>query len=156
MKFLLSLSMLLLALTPLACGEEHDHDHDHDMSMTGEDCEVYTANMEKMGMMGQVKVRLTTANPAPPDRGNNTWQLEILNAADDTPITDATVVLEPAMPAHGHGTSPATFDATHSADGVYDVGPMDLFMPGRWAIDVDITLPDSTTDMAQFAFCLEG
>lgn len=43
------------------------------------------------------------------------------------------------MPAHGHGTSPPAVRPLD--DGRYEISPVRLYMPGRWAVDVVVAHP---------------
>jgi hypothetical protein len=99
-------------------------------------------------------LEVVSTSPAPPDRGNNTWQLQV-RAADGTPAALQDLTVAPFMPAHDHGTAPAEFEGT--AEGTaWSVGPFDLFMPGRWELRTAFTRADGTEDTAVVAFCVEG
>jgi hypothetical protein len=122
----------------------------------GEPGDTYTAGMQKEGDSGTFTVVLVAADPAPPDKGDNVLTLQILDDAG-LPVDDATVVVAPFMPEHGHGTSPAEFDAPHTgSDGTYVSTPMDLFMGGLWDLVVQVTGSDNSTDEATFTFCIEA
>ena len=64
------------------------------------------------------------------------------------------------MPLHGHGTVPTTFEASADETSQYKLGPMDLFMSGRWEMQIDAFEVDGESadaaDTVVFAFCLEG
>jgi hypothetical protein len=57
----------------------------------------------------------------------------------------------PFMPAHGHGTSAPVVVAV---DGGYRVEELNLFMPGRWEVTLDLTV-DGFQDTAGFALDVE-
>lgn len=97
---------------------------------------------------------LTGLTPAVPDRGDNTWTVSITDAAG-APLAVEAVRLDPVMPAHNHGTVPASFEGTSSGSG-WTVGPFDLFMPGRWEMRATITVDELTQEQAVVAFCVEG
>ena len=114
--------------------------------------EVYVAGLEKAGKDGRLKFRLAEATPAPPDRGDNSWRLEVLDAAGAA-VSTATVGARAWMPDHGHGTTPLDHRARRSGGG-FELGPMNFFMPGFWTVTV--RAEGAGGDEAVFAFCLEG
>lgn len=114
--------------------------------------DIYVAGLEKAGAEGHLKVQLLDALPAPPERGDNTWELRVLSMAD-TPLTDCTVAVVPDMPAHGHGTTPVEIAA--GGDGTFSVRKLNLFMPGLWIIPIDLTCGD-VTDRVIYEFWIEG
>lgn len=116
----------------------------------GSDYDIYAPGLAASGQ--SYTVTFLSADPAPPDRGDNVWSVEVSDASgirDDLGLT-----VEPFMPEHGHGTSPASFTGS-SAAGAYDFEPIDLFMPGLWVLTfyVDDGLE---SDPVEFRFCLEG
>lgn len=160
-------ALLTMIVVLAGCGpaDEENNGHTHDENghtahqnhgTNGGDTEVdeYADGMSREGEMGHYIVELVSAEPGPPDVGDNTWELRVTQ--DGNPVDDATVTVTPFMPAHGHGTSPADYQGTLSEDGTYEVGPFDLFMPGVWELTVTVTGSDDTEDMATFTFELEG
>ena len=113
--------------------------------------DTYVDGLMKIG--DRYHVTLMSADPAPPDVGDNTWTLRITDP-DGTPIESAKVTVSPFMPAHGHGTSPADHTALHSSAGEYQVGPIDLFMPGTW--ETTVKVEGDAEDSVVFSFELEG
>lgn len=99
-------------------------------------------------------LEVVSTSPAPPDRGDNTWQLQVLDTTG-APAVLRSLSVAPFMPAHDHGTAPATFDGT-AAGSVWSVGPFDLFMSGRWELRTSFTFEDGTADTAVISFCVEG
>jgi len=99
------------------------------------------------------EVTFLAATPQPPDRGENTWSLQVAPVGG-VATTDVSVAVEPFMPEHGHGTSPETF-AAEVVDGAFDVGPIDLFMPGLWVLTFYVD-DGQVVDAVEFRFCLEG
>jgi hypothetical protein len=114
----------------------------------------FVAGMEQAGAAGLIKARLLASTPAPPARGNNTWTVQIVDAAG-APMDGATLAVKGYMPDHGHGTStkPAI---KGTGDGKYEVDLLSLAMPGIWQITITVTTPSSTTDAAVFTFCVAG
>ena len=101
---------------------------------------------------------IITATPNPPDKGLNTFTIRVDGA---TALgEEAQLVAEPAMPHHGHGTFPTTFNASKSDDGTFELGPIDLFMSGRWELELRVyTDGDAAgppSDTTTFTLCLEG
>jgi hypothetical protein len=99
-------------------------------------------------------LEVVSTSPAPPDRGDNTWQLQVLDAAG-APAVLQDLSVAPFMPAHDHGTAPADFAGT-AAGSVWSVGPFDLFMSGRWELRTSFTFENGTDDTAVVSFCVEG
>lgn len=77
-------------------------------------------------------------NPDPPRKGLNSFELALTNAAGD-PITDASVRIEPWMPAHGHGTT--VIDTPPTGDGSYATEELYFNMTGRWEVRVLVDGP---------------
>ena len=120
--------------------------------------DTYAANLFRSGLNGQLSFTLVSVVPAPPAKGQNTFTVEVQDAAG-TPIEgDLTVDL--LMPDHGHGTSVVpeiTFDA---ATNLYTLKPVYLFMSGVWRIRLnvydDANDPSGLVDSADFYFCIGG
>lgn len=113
--------------------------------------DVYTAGMARAGADGALSVRLVDALPAPPDRGDNRWVIQI--EAGDTMLTDCALTVEPDMPLHGHGTTPV--EISEMGDGQYKLEAMNLFMPGLWIIPIQATCGE-VTDTVTYEFWMEG
>lgn len=79
-------------------------------------------------------------NPDPPAVGQNTLTLTVTDASGAA-VTGATVVVDPQMPTHGHGSSEDPV-ITEVGAGVYTATPVTFQMPGAWEITVDATLGD--------------
>jgi hypothetical protein len=114
--------------------------------------------LDKHGELGVLSFRLSTVQPAPPAKGNNTFQLEI-NDADGAPV-DGDLHVDLKMPDHGHGTSvkPAIdFDPQTEQ---YTVSPLYLFMPGVWRIQLEAYAGSATgatpLDRTALYFCIQG
>ncbi len=148
----------LVILSLSACGSSDEpanthHNHVHNNATTAGAADVYADGLMKMGHMGNFHVMLMGADPAPPDVGDNTWTLRVMDT-EQNPIDGAKVTVTPYMPLHGHGTSPADYTATFGEDGTYQVGPFDLFMPGVW--ETTVKVEGEVKDSVMFAFELEG
>ncbi|MCA9524974.1 MAG: FixH family protein [Myxococcales bacterium] len=115
--------------------------------------DTYVAGLTHMGAAGALEVRLMEATPAPPELGDNTWQVAIVDAAG-APQAGCTVEPSPRMPAHGHGTNtPAV--VRELGEGSYEITPLDLFMPGLWEVPLHLVCGDAE-DEVLFAFWIEG
>lgn len=117
----------------------------------------YVAGLEQPSERAMFKARFVEGTPAPPDRGDNAWKLEIVDAAG-APRTDLTRVRVRAwMPDHGHGTSPSPWNVANALQeaGRFAVGPMNLFMGGYWEFTIEGQAGDET-DTAIVGFCIEG
>jgi hypothetical protein len=154
----------LLGLWVAGCGGDtkadsggHGHDdgsHAHEETC-GEPGETFTAGMSKDGPAGAVGFALTSAVPAPPDKGDNLWTVTLTDSNGDA-ITDATLTVEPWMPEHEHGSSPESFSAQSNGEGAYETEAINLFMGGLWELTLIAALGDGTVDQVTFTFCIEG
>ena len=107
--------------------------------------------------IGDCSLQVISTDPGPPDRGDNTWTLQVLDATDAA-MSITALQGSPFMPAHNHGTSPADHAGISTDQVTWTVGPFDLFMPGLWELRVAILL-DEPTDAERQAiipFCVEG
>lgn len=149
-------ALLGLLLLP-ACGSD---DASVDLPDAGYNCaidtrdEEFLAGMEKTGALGNT-FRLVSSNPAPPERGDNVWQVEVEDSGG-TPLEAATLKVIPYMPDHNH-TSAVIPTITEDPPGSYELDPVNLFMPGVWEITVQAT-PEGASqamrDEAKFVFCV--
>ncbi len=101
---------------------------------------------------GKITVSIMNADPAPPARYNNTWVVEV--RSDGTPVSDAVLSVAPDMPDHGHGAQ--AVKVTPQSDGLYELTPLNLFMPGYWEVPIQITLDDQSEAEVVFGFCIQG
>lgn len=99
-------------------------------------------------------VEIVTADPSPPDVGENVWVLRVADASG--PLTGLAPLVTPWMPLHEHGVFPADYVGTDLGDGTYDVAPFDLIMPGLWEFTVDLAPDSADGDATVFRFCAEG
>jgi hypothetical protein len=145
--------LALLALT--ACGDPSTDDLPNNPCDEDARAEQYVAGLEKPSDAGMFTARLVEGTPAPPDRGNNTWSLQIMDP-NGSPLAGVSEVRVRAwMPDHGHGTNPLWNEATAAQDGTFEVGPFNLFMPGLWEFTISVEA-ENQTDTALVAFCVEG
>jgi hypothetical protein len=137
-----------------ACGGEDGGERAASGCAAEARADAYRVGLEKAGATG-LRVRLMEARPGPPDRGDNLWALELVDAAG-APVTTATISARPWMPDHGHGSTPQRHAARPGATaGAWELGPFNLFMPGLWTVTLDVETP-AGADAAVFAFCIEG
>jgi len=159
---LLAVSFLMGSLC-IACAGPSDGEHDGGDRLVDEnppgDGDQYEDGISKTGE--EVVVTIESADPAPPDRGLNTW---IMTASlDGQPLDDAIITVSPFMPEHNHGSTPADYVGIAVLDADtprFEVGPFDLFMPGLWEVTVtvqsDSLASSNGTDEVMFVFDLEG
>lgn len=122
-----------------------------------QDCtgsETYVAGVSHPSTVSGATVAVMQAAPTPPDVGDNAWTVSVTDSAG-APVTGLAPVVTPWMPLHNHGLTPATYGATESAPGEYDVDVFDLIMPGLWQFTIDLA-PGGEPDTAAFLFCAEG
>ncbi len=121
----------------------------------------FAPNLEKSTQRGDFKVRLVSAEPAPPAKGLNAWVVRVLSASG-TPVPSPSLALhresdspDPSMPDHGHG-SLTNASVVRRANGDFAIEPLDLFMPGVWRVGFDVSAPGQQRDVAFFFFCIPG
>ncbi len=115
--------------------------------------DLYMVGMEKIGQ--SVAVRILDAAPAPPERFDNAWTIEVLDSKTMQPRTDTSLVVEPFMPDHKHGSSIECEVTPLETAGQYELDPINLFMPGLWEVRLRFTTPDAGEDQLVFKFCVE-
>ncbi len=144
------------SLLMIACGDDDDsHGHADAMAVScavEDRADPYVAGMEAVGTNGY-KVKLMASTPAPPAKGDNTWELQVL--VGDTPADGVTVEVVPFMPDHGHGTPISATVTAGGSDGMYTAAPVNLWMPGYWTVTVNID-DRGTTDSIVFNTCIDG
>jgi hypothetical protein len=99
---------------------------------------------------GGCAIELRALDPDPPGKGDNTWTVAVAGGWAPTAVT-----LTPTMPAHGHGTQPASF-ALEPAGGAWITPPVGLFMAGLWRLEFALTAADGATGSAVLRACVEG
>jgi YtkA-like len=124
------------------------------------DCSVETradhfaVGMAKPGSQGTLTFKLMSSTPAPPSRGDNTWQIDVVDAGG-SPVAGAAMVVTPFMPDHNHGTQIKAV-ITEPSPGHYEAKPVNLWMPGLWQVTIIATPPGKPADRAVFSFCIPG
>lgn len=117
--------------------------------------DVYAPGLSKFGESATFQIVLLESSPTPRDTGKYTWRIEVRDSVGQS-IEGAEVVAEPTMPQHGHGTYPTTTPGTPTeVAGEYLLEAMDLFMPGLWHVEIDISWEEEN-DRVVFRFDLEG
>lgn len=152
----LPLLPLLLPLLIWSCGEEPSNGHIHNICDNSTDTVPFETGMVLTSQDGALQLTVVTTEPNPIDRGDNTWTVALRDAAGD-PVSGASVVLEPTMPGHGHGTFPATFDGTPTEEpGHFLIGPFNLMMPGTWLLTFTVIPVDGEQGIIESGYCLES
>jgi hypothetical protein len=105
--------------------------------------------------VGELTAALTSLAPEPPEKGDNTWVVQVKTAAG-APVTGAVVKVKPVMPLHGHGTTPSEFVGVEGGAGSYRVGPFNLFMPGTWNVPVRVQQAGQADVEFMFHACVTG
>jgi len=157
-----SLHLLVAVLPAVALGCGGSGNAGPDADITTYDCaadtraQTYVAGLEVKGESGKLDFKLMDADPAPPARGNNTWTLQIdamSNNVVGSGVAGATMVATPFMPDHGHGT-PIKVEITDQGGGMYQLTPVNLWMPGYWETTLTVTTSSAGADTAVYKFCL--
>jgi hypothetical protein len=115
--------------------------------------DVYAPGLVKEGYYGRLGFDLVESRPAPPQRGTNTFIVQVRDASGPTFVNLAVI---PWYGRSTHSLLPTiTFDA---ASTTYTVDPVYLFSVGRWQISMDAYPAGSDAgpllDSAQFYFCV--
>ena len=117
----------------------------------------FAIGLEKISPNG-THFRLMQAEPAPPERFENRWTIQVTDAGG-APLAGRTITVTPWMPDHGHGTGVVTV-VTESATtpGEYVADPVFLAMPTLHEVFVDISPAQTPPDPDQvvFRFCIPG
>jgi hypothetical protein len=116
--------------------------------------QVYAAGLSRAATDGNMKVSFVGAEPAPPQKGNNTWTVHLTDGSGKA-IDGATIAVKPYMPDHMHGSS-ITPQIMPMGSGDYHVELLDFFMPGVWQNTFTITPPSGAPDTVVFTFCVDG
>lgn len=140
-------------LVALGCGGGAAEEPDAGVNCTTESRgQSYLAGMVAVGQ-GGMKIELTTAAPAPPSRFDNAWTVRVLDSSDQ-PAEGITLEVTPYMPDHGHGTPIVAEVTAGQGVGVFDVSPINLWMPGLWEVRMEVEGTD-LSDRMVFSFCIE-
>ena len=159
-RLLGALALVLTAIPISACGSAGGGDTGGS-STTASLCDAdpramtYAAGLSQTGTGGSLKVSLVDAMPAPPALNANVWTIKVTDE-NGNPVTGATIKLKPFMPDMGHGSSETPQITPMTTDGMYQVGGIDLFMPGIWTNTFTITPTSGPVTTAVFTFCIDG
>lgn len=147
---------LTLATAVTACGEDPPAPVTPS-ACDGQTVDTYAPGMTKPSEGGHFTVVLVESTMVPPDRGDNRFKLRVVDSAGNA-VPDATVVVRPWMPNHGHGSTPESFTPIATGNpGELEVGPINFFMPGLWELRVTVSsVAMDASERATFAFCVEG
>jgi hypothetical protein len=118
-----------------------------------EGADLYEDGLLKVGSAGLYQAIFLSADPNPPDEGDNVWAMETQDL-DGSANSELQVQVNTYMPFHGHGGSTVTIEEG-GGDGRYTLAT-NLFMAGLWEIRIDVEDGDGNNDRITFAFCVEG
>jgi hypothetical protein len=151
--FTLALVAAVLPLTGacLGGGSGGGDDGEEVVDCAKEVADEFAVPLQKTGTV--LDVKLMSALPAPPTRGDNEWIIHINTVAGAAPVSGATIEVTPFMPKHMHGTPvDVKVDAMPSA-GEYKLSPVNLWMPGVWETTIEMS-STSGTDSVVYKFCI--
>ncbi len=144
-----------LAIAAAACSSDDGGDDDTTFNCEADlRDEPFVADLARMGA-GGVTFTIVSGDPVQLVRGTNTWTVDV--AKDGAPVlgVDASLKLTPFMPDHQHGTGVrAVWTPVDGVPGRYQVGPINLWMPGIWEVTIEATPTGSPRDSVLFKFCL--
>ncbi len=148
---------LLMPLGLIGCGDEASDTHeDSHEAHAGAASEAPSLVREvERGQKGLIEVELTESTPSLKYVGMYTWRMT-LRDTEGALINNAELVAEPTMPTHGHGTFPPYTPGSFDGEGTYWLVDMDLFMPGTWHIDIEVTWDGDKSDSLTYIIDLEG
>jgi hypothetical protein len=118
--------------------------------------DTFVVGLDKVGTASALDFKLVSATPAPPARGDNTWELQVsamTGGVVGSGITGASLTVTPFMPDHAHGT-PIQVGITDKGNGMYELSPVNLWMPGLWQTTIQASNANGASDQAVFSFCL--
>lgn len=143
-----ALALVLVA----ACGhDDHGDDPVDCTKVSGAD--EFVVGLAKSGGSGRLDFAMMSADPAPPQRGDNTWIVQISDKTTGAAFESATLTVTPFMPAHQHGTPIAVEVMPGAVPGQYTMTPVNLWMPGVWETTIRAS-GGSTIDSAIYTFCI--
>ncbi len=116
----------------------------------------YEPGIVKVGEAGY-QFTLVSSEPGPPLQGDNIWVVDIVDP-EQAPVAAATdFSIVPWMPDHGHGTNVQAEVTPMGEAGRFEIGPVNLWMPGVWTVDVVLNDEEGRrVDEGVFAFCIEA
>jgi hypothetical protein len=149
-------SLLGLAVLTAACSDSSNPGDGMVDCSKVTNVDTFVVGLEHMGSQGLLDFKLMSADPAPPARDDNTWVVQINSMASGVvgnPLTGATLVVTPYMPAHGHPAGKEVLITAMPTAGQYQLAPVNLWMPGVWETTIQASQA-STTDSTVYRFCI--
>ncbi|CAN5808728.1 hypothetical protein BH11MYX3_BH11MYX3_32760 [soil metagenome] len=148
-----TLTIALFSVLPLAgaCADDGQSDDTEEVNCAQETADTYVAGLQKTGTV--LDVRLMTALPAPPSRGDNEWVIHVNTVSGAAPVTGATILVTPFMPKHQHGTPVDVKVESMPNAGEYKLSPVNMWMPGVWETTIEM-MSSSGTDAVVYKFCI--
>jgi hypothetical protein len=117
--------------------------------------DAYMPNMTKVGTKGLFTFQLVESRPAPPQRGNNTFLVRVLQVSRPVLVELSVVTF--------FGRTPVRLGPTVTLDAAsltYTVDPVYLFASGQWKIEMLAAPPGADAgpvlDETFFSFCVDG
>ena len=148
---LMGLALLIASCDP---GGESGPDSAPNPCETEDRADAYLPGMSVSGDNGTVVV-LRTSVPAPPAKGDNTWDV-VVELPDGGDTSNLQLEVMPIMPDHGHGTAVTTIVEPGDDPGSYILDPVNLTMAGYWETTVSISdASGAPVDDVVFRFCVE-
>jgi hypothetical protein len=144
----------LCAALVLGCGDDAGGDGELRCDQETR-ADQYAPGMIATGDDGVFRIVLVESLPGPPEKGDNQFTLEVLEAASDTAVPSATLSVTPFMPDHNHGTPITPIVSDGASPGEFQVDRINLWMPGLWEVQIGVSAGPSE-DRVVFAFCIEG
>ena len=149
------LPILMLSLAACSGGEMPGDDEPVNCATETRDDE-FVVGLAKTGPGGALEFKLMSANPAPPARDDNTWELQVSSVTGGTvgaPVSGASLTVTPFMPDHQHGSGKSVVVEPMSEAGHYMLTPINLWMPGLWETTISAASA-SGNDSVVFRFCI--
>ena len=116
------------------------------------DDDEFVIGLVKHGASTALDFTIMAGDPAPPIRGDNSWVVQVTTSAG-VAVSDASIVVTPIMPLHGHGAGKSVVVETMPDAGQYRLAPVNLWMPGVWETTVQAS-STSGADTVVFKFCI--
>jgi hypothetical protein len=147
----------LLALPLAACGQTGPSDDEIVDCSTVTGVDTFVVGLEHEGVANLVDFQLMSVDPAPPQRGDNTWVVQVNAMASGVvgdPIDGAAIEVSSYMPKHKHYSQVTPKITPYPTSGQYEIRPVNLWMTGVWETTITATPAGETGDRAVFKFCI--
>lgn len=149
---------LIICAHSAACVPADDDVESADVSNEVNSCpeaEEYFDGIERSGEQNLFRFTIAASTPAPPEVGDNYLTVSVASIAGTEFVVES-MELEPTMPLHNHGTSPAIHVGRETGTkSAFDFGDFYLFMPGTWEYRIRVVTSVGTDEVA-FQFCVLG